>query len=130
MTTATSKQPMRPPCLSIVLAGTVALFSVTQAVAETMCRPTLTFEQARFSETRGQQRLWNAVLAVDASNCATTAGRFYVNFVRLKEMAPDLLFSEEFAWRPERIQISMEFWLDEAVQDYWLGYVAMCPCPP
>ena len=50
------------------------------------------------------------------------------NFVRLKEMAPDLLFSEEFTWTPGKIEISAEFWLDEAVLDYWIGYVAMCPC--
>jgi hypothetical protein len=118
----------RPPRLALLLAGTVALLSATHAVGETMCRPTLTFERARFSEPGGQQRLWSAILSVDASSCATTSGRFYVNFVRLKEMAPDVLFSEEFAWNPGRIEISVEFWLDEAVGDYWTGYVALCPC--
>jgi hypothetical protein len=122
------RRPLRRPRLSILLAGAVALLSATHTAAETMCRPTLTFEQARFSETRGQQRRWSAALAVDASTCATTSGRFYVNFVRLKEMAPDVLFTEEFAWSPGRIEISEEFWMDEAVLDYWIGYVAMCPC--
>lgn len=122
------RRPMHPPHLSMLLAGTVALFSATHTVAETMCRPTLTIEQARLAETRGQQRQWSAVVAVDASSCATTSGRFYVNFVRLKEMAPDVLFSDEFAWSPGRIEISVEFWLDEAVLDHWIGYVAMCPC--
>jgi hypothetical protein len=119
---------MRLPRLSLLLAGTVALLSATHAVAETMCRPTLTFEHTRFSEPGGQQRSWSAILAVDASSCATTSGRFYVNFVRLKEMAPDLLFSEEFTWSLGRIEISMEFWLDEAVLEYWIGYVPICPC--
>ena len=122
------RRSMRPPRLSMLLAGIVALFSATHTVAETMCRPTLTFDQARLAETRGQQRQWNAVLAVDASSCAATSGRFYVNFVRLKEMAPDVLFSEEFTWSPGRIEISVNFWLDEAVLDYWIGYVPMCPC--
>ena len=122
------RRPMQPPRLSILLAGTVALLSATHTVAETMCRPTLTFEQVRLAETRGPQRQWSAVLAVDASSCATTSGRFYVNFVRLKEMAPDVLFSEEFTWSPGRIEISVEFWLDEAVLDHWIGYVAICPC--
>jgi hypothetical protein len=113
---------------SILLAGTTALFSATQTLGDMLCRPTLTFEQARFSEPGAQQRLWSTILTVDASSCATTSGRFYVNFVRLKEMAPDLLFSEEFTWSPGRIEISMEFWLDEAVLDYWIGYVPICPC--
>jgi hypothetical protein len=122
------RRAMRPPRLALLLAGTVALLTATHAAAETMCRPTLALEHTRFSEPGRQQRLWSAILAVDASSCATTSGRFYVNFVRLKEMAPDVLFSEEFAWSPGRIEISMEFWLDESVHDYWIGYVAMCPC--
>jgi hypothetical protein len=122
------RRPMRPPRLSMLLAGTVTFLSATHTVAETMCRPTLTFEQASFSETRGQQRLWSAVVTVDASSCATTSGRFYINFVRLKEMAPDLLFSEEFAWSPGRMEAKMDFWEDEAVLEHWIGYVAMCPC--
>jgi hypothetical protein len=122
------RHAMRPLRLALLLAGTVALLSATHAVGEAICRPTLTFEHTRFSEPGGQQRLWSAILAVDASDCAATSGRFYVNFVRLKEMAPDLLFSEEFTWSPGRIEISMEFWLDEAVLEYWIGYVPICPC--
>jgi hypothetical protein len=48
-------------------------------------------------------------------------------FRGLKEMAPDLLFSEEFTWSPGRIEISMDFWLDEAVLEYWIGHVPICP---
>jgi hypothetical protein len=113
---------------AILLAGTAALFSATQTNGETLCRPTLTFEQARLAETRGLQRRWSAVVTVDASECATTSGRFFVNVVRLKEMTPDLLFSEEFTWNRGRIEISVELWLDEAVLNYWIGYVPMCPC--
>jgi hypothetical protein len=122
------RRPMRPPRLSMLLAGAIALLGATHTGAETVCRPTVTFEQVRFSQTLEQRRHWTAVLAVDASSCATASGRFYVNFVRLKEMAPDVLFSEEFTWKPGRIEISVEFWLDEAVLDYWIGYVPMCSC--
>jgi hypothetical protein len=115
---------------AILLAGAAALFSPTQTGGETLCRPTLTFEQARLAETRGRQRRWSAVVAVDASQCATASGRFYVNFVRIKEMTPDLLFSEEFTWSPGRMEISLDVWLDEALLDYWIGYVALCPCRP
>jgi hypothetical protein len=119
---------MHRSLFSILLTGTAALFSTTQTVGETLCRPALKFEQVGLSETQGHQRLWSAVLAVDASQCATISGRFYVNFVRLKEMAPDLLFSEEFTWSPGRIEISVELWLDEAILDYRISYVASCPC--
>ena len=120
----------RPMCLrlSLPLAGAVTLFSATQTIGDTLCRPTLTFEQVGLSETQGHQRLWSAILAVDACQCATTSGSFYVNFVRLKEMTPDLLFSEQFTWNPGPIEISVKFWLDEAVLDYWVGYVPICPC--
>jgi hypothetical protein len=119
---------MHRPHFSMLLAGTAALLSATQTVGETLCRPALKFEQVGLSETQGHQRQWSAVLAVDAAQCAATSGRFYVNFVRIKEMTPDLLFSEEFTWTPGRIEISVDVWLDEAVLDYWIGYVALCPC--
>jgi|SRR5215475_13479988 len=122
------RRPMQPPRLSFLLAGVMALLGATHTGAETMCRPTLTVEQVRFSEPGGQQRLWSAIVTVDASSCATTSGPFYVNFVRLKEMAPDVLFSEEFTWKPGQVEISVEFWLDEAVLNYWIGYVPTCSC--
>jgi hypothetical protein len=113
---------------AIVLTGIAWLCSITQAPGESGCQPTLTFKEVRFSEIRAQQRTWTAVIAVDASRCATTFGRFSINFTRLKETAPDLLFTEQLAWHPGRVEVSLNFWADEAVLDYSIGQVAPCAC--
>lgn len=119
---------MQTSRFSLLPAIVIALFGATQATGDTLCKPTLEVREVRFSEAREQQRTWTAVLAADASRCATTSGRFYINFVRLKEMAPDLLFTEQFSWRPGLFEVSVDFWLDEALLDYSTGYISACPC--
>ena len=113
---------------SIPLAGIVLLCSITQTLGQTVCKPTLTFKEVRFSEIRAQQRTWTALLAVDSSRCATAFGRFSIDFTRLKETAPDLLFTEQFAWSPGQVEVSLNFWADEAVLDYSIGAIAPCSC--
>jgi hypothetical protein len=113
---------------SILLANVILSFSITQAVGQTLCKPTLTFKEVRFSEIRAQQRIWTALLAVDASRCATTFGRFNINFTGLKETRPDLLFTEQFMWSPGQVEVSLNFWADEAVLEYSIGYIAPCAC--
>ena len=113
---------------SIPLAGIVLLCSIAQTLGQTSCKPVLTFKEVRFSEIRAQQRTWTALLAVDASRCATTFGRFSINFTRLKETAPDLPFTEQFAWSPGQVEVSLSFWADEAVLDYSIGAIAPCAC--
>jgi hypothetical protein len=118
---------MQTSRLSLLLAIVIALFGATQSTGGTLCKPTLEFREVHFSEA-GEQRTWTAVLAADASHCATTSGHFNVNFVRLKEMAPDLLFTQQFTWRPGLFEVNVEFWLDEALLDYSTGYISACPC--
>jgi hypothetical protein len=108
---------------------TCVLFAgVSQAAAATICKPVLTFKEASFSEVQGQQRTWSASLDVDASRYAATEGSFEIKFLRLKEIGPDLVFGERFAWRSGLTHVSLAFWSDEAVLDYWLGDIAACPC--
>ncbi len=59
-----------------LLAGSIGLMSVTQAIGQQICRPALAFKQIRFSEMKPPtlEREWTAVLSVDASRCATTSG--------------------------------------------------------
>jgi hypothetical protein len=121
-------QHMRNSPLSILLAGLVILVGVTQTLGQTLCKPALAFKEVRLSEMRAVQRVWTARLAVDASRCETTSGSFNINFIRLKETAPDLLFTEQFTWRPGQVEVSMDFWADEAVLDYSIGHVASCAC--
>lgn len=73
------------------------------------------------------RRRWTAHLAVDAASCATTSGYFRIDFVRLKEDAPDLRFAETFAWRPGPVEATTIFAADEAVLSYTIE-APSCPC--
>ena len=110
----------------------IALLGVglTPAAAAPTCKPVLAFKQVRFSPTQPEtmERTWSATLSVDASRCATTSGRFEILFSRLKENAPEADFAERFTWKPESVEVSVNFWADEAVEDYWLHNIAACPC--
>jgi hypothetical protein len=112
---------------STLLAGSVVL-GATQAIGSDMCRPHLSFEQVRLSEIKNQERIWSATLNADASSCATTSGRFLINFIRLKEDAPDMAFTEELPWAAGRTEISVRFWQDESVLTYSIAHVPLCAC--
>src|SRR6266852_4536283 len=81
-----------------LLAGGIALMSVTQAIGQQTCRPALAVKQTRFPEMKPPtlERKWTAVLSVDASRCATTSGRFEIVFSRLKEIGTEIEFREQF----------------------------------
>jgi hypothetical protein len=113
-----------------LLAGGIGLVSVTQAVAQPTCKPALAFKEVRFSEMQPptMERKWTAVLSVDASRCATTSGRFGIVFSRLKENGIEIDFQEQFMWKPALVEVSVDFWADEAVGGYRLNNVAACPC--
>jgi hypothetical protein len=115
--------------LSILLAAGVVMLGATRSLGEHTCKPRLSVKEVRFSDASNLQRKWTAVLDVDASRCAAESGRFDIRFVRLKELAPDLEFIEQFTWRSGRVEVSIDFWIDEAVHEYAIGYVAPCPCP-
>jgi hypothetical protein len=86
------------------------------------------FGTHRFSKAQNQQRKWTATLTVDTSRCTETSGQFEIKFVRLKEVGPDLIFTEKFKLTPGLVDVSLDFWWDEAVQDCWIGDVAPCEC--
>ena len=113
-----------------LLAGGIGLISVTQAIGQQACRPALAVKQIRFSEMTPPtlERKWTAVSSVDASRCATTSGRFEIVFSRLKENGVEIEFREQFMWRPDEVEVSVDFWADEAVERYWLNNIAACPC--
>ena len=74
-----------------------------------------------------------AKVDIDALRCATTRGRFEIIFQREKENGPDLEFIEQFEWQTGSLQtghidVSVDFWIDEAVQSYAIGATARCPC--
>ena len=110
-----------------LLAGIVVAFAPPSGAAP-LCTPDLAITSTQLSDMRAAQRTWTARIAVDASQCATASGRFFIRFVRLKEIGPDLPFSEPFAWRPGAIEVSTEFAADEAVLNASIGYVRPCAC--
>jgi hypothetical protein len=112
------------------LAAALVLCVPVQVMAGIACKPVLTFREVRFSEAQNQLRKWTGTLSVDASRCAATSGAFEIKFVRIKEMGPDLLFSERFDWSSGGTQVSLDFWWDESVDDYWIGDVQPCGCAP
>lgn len=109
-------------------AAIVAGLAATQSLAAPLCTPDLAIASAHLSETRASQRIWTARIAVDASQCAATSGRFFIRFVRLKEIGPDLPFAEAFTWRPGATEVSTVFAADEAVLAAAIGYVRPCAC--
>ena len=117
-------------CIFGLLAGNIGLMSGAQAAEQRTCRPALAFKEVRFSEVQPKtmERKWTAVLSVDASRCATTSGRFGIVFSRQKENGPEIEFQEQFTWKPALVEVSVDFWADEAVEGYWLHNVVPCPC--
>jgi len=117
---------------SALLASIFALVSVTQAAAgQPVCRPALAFKDVQFSPMQPPtlERRWTAIVAIDASRCATdSAGYFEIGFSRLKETGAELDFHEQFIWLAPAVKVSVDFWADEAVEAYWFNTVTPCRC--
>jgi hypothetical protein len=114
-----------------LLASILGLASVTQATGGPVCRPALAVTEVRFSEMLPptNERKWSAVVTVDASSCAANAsGYFEIGFLRQKETGLELDFVEEFIWLPPRVRVGVDFWADEAVEQYWINKVTPCAC--
>jgi hypothetical protein len=119
---------MVPSHLLAALVTVFVLHAPTQTTAQIACKPVLAFKEVRFSEPQNYLRKWTGVLNVDATSCATDSGLFEIKFVRFKEMGPDLLFTRRFTWRPGRLEVALDVWWDEAIQDYWIGEIPPCRC--
>ena len=118
-------------CISVLLTGTIGLISVTQAVGQQVCRPTLAATEVKFSKWKlpSMERRWTAVVSVDASRCALNSGGYFeIGFARQKENAIELEFRKQFIWLPPSVAVSVDFWADEAVESYWVDNVAPCTC--
>lgn len=113
-----------------LVAGSIGLMSGAQATEAPTCRPALAFKEVRFSAMQPptMERKWSAVLSVDASRCATTAGSFEIIFSRQKENGPEIEFREQFTWQSPAVTVAVDFGADEAVEGYWIHNVAPCPC--
>ena len=112
-----------------LLAAGILLAGMAPAVGQQpLCRPQLVLKDAQLSPTHGQQRWWSARVNVDAAGCAAREGRFAIDFVRMKENAPDVTFSEGFTWMAGGLNISAVFWEDEAPLTALIAHVTPCSC--
>ena len=103
--------------------------------AAVACKPLLTIKtvrEVRASKPPLQPWVWTATMVADSVHCANVRGAFEIDFIRTKEDAPDLQFTEAFQWTSGQFDVAIELALDEAVHDYRIGFVAPCMCraPP
>ena len=100
------------------------------SLSQVVCKPFLSIKSVRevraFTPTL--QWKWNATLIADTNHCATRAGNFEADFVRIKENSPDLQFTQKFRWNQGQFDISMELTSDEAILDFRIGFIAPCVC--
>jgi uncharacterized protein YjiS (DUF1127 family) len=113
---------------ALLLVSLLVASGATRAVSQEICKPRLSAKAAGHSDVVNFQRKWTAGFAVDASRCSTTTGSFDIEFVRLKEVGPDLAFTERFAWTADKVDVSLDLTWDEWVDAYRVRDVAPCPC--
>ena len=124
---------MRLTMLSTFFAAAAVISTFGHGTAKPICQPRLNVSNARLSAPEGLQRTWTAKVDIDALRCATTRGRFEIIFQREKETAQTWSSFEQFEWQTGSLQtghidVSVDFWIDEAVQSYAIGATARCPC--
>ena len=116
----------------ILLATSIVLLNASPSFGRPICKPQLAVKDVRISELRNLERTWTAAVHVDASRCTDFSGRFEIHFLREKENAPEIEFSETFTWHAGelgigQIEASIDVWVDEVVHDY-RAYAAPCAC--
>jgi hypothetical protein len=122
---------MRRSFASGIIASVLVLVSVVSAAGDPICRPKLTVTDVRFSEMIPPtlQRKGEATVLVDAARCApNSSGYFDLGVSRLKETGYEIGFREQFIWLAPSVKIGLDFWADEAVEQYWIENVTPCAC--
>jgi hypothetical protein len=128
----------RRSSISAWFAAIIALIGTTDAIAEQLCRLALTLDDVEFSAMIPPtlERVWSAVVAIDASACAEDSkGKFEIVFTRLSENAPDLEFRKQYIWSAPSsvwpvpfLGVGLAFAADEAAGHYRIDNVTPCAC--
>ena len=100
------------------------------AVGQETCTPVLATKSSGHSDVVNFQRRWTAVFTVDASRCFTTNGGFEIEFLRLKDVGPDVTFTEWFIWMVGETEVRLDLTWDEWVSAHRIAKVRSCPCRP
>src|SRR5271165_253237 len=93
------------------VAGLAWLITVTQVIGQHVCKPSLAFKEVQFSHMQPPtlKRTWTAVIFVDATGCLpNSTGYFQIVFSRMKEMAPDVQFAEQFKWLSPSVRVTVD----------------------
>ncbi len=117
--------------ISGIVASALGPASIVLVDGGPLCHPKLAVTDVQFSEMIPPtlERKWTAIVSVDASACQTdSSGYFDIVFTRLSETAPDLEFSERFAWRPPSVEVAVNFAANEAVQHFRVENITSCAC--
>jgi hypothetical protein len=115
-------------CAAFLLAGTTV--DEASAAPASICKPALTVKEVTFSPVNPETmiRTWTATVLVEASRCASPGGSFEILFTRLMENGPDADFTEQFEWKPDVVEVAVDFWADEAVEAYRITRINECAC--
>ena len=104
------------------------LGATAPAAGQETCKPVLWTKSSGHSDVVNFQRRWRGVFSVDPSRCSTARGTFEIEFVRLKDVGPDLTFTERFAWMGEETEANLDLTWDEWVSASRVREVEPCPC--
>jgi hypothetical protein len=121
---------LRRLALALLLACLVTLPAVTSVAAIT-CKPILSIvdvREIRSPVTPVRRWFWNASVIADTRYCATASGYFEIDFIRIKEYAPDVQFTEKYRWVSGQFVVTVELSMDEAIHEHRIGFVAPCVC--
>ena len=122
---------MHRSCIFGLLAGIIGLIGVAQAAGQQICRPALAITGSaifRDAATDDGAEMDRGRFGRRVTLRQGSAGYFEIGFSRLKENALDIEFSKEFVWLPPSVKVSVDFWVDEAVERHWINKVSACPC--
>jgi hypothetical protein len=103
--------------------GFIANMMATGAMAAVTCKPILSVKNVQDvrTSTVPEPWTWNATIHANPTFCATRSGSFEIDFVRIKEYAPDLQFTAKFQWVSGQFDVTIEG-ADEAIHDYRIGF--------
>ena len=106
------------------------LVTTSMSFSQVACKPFLSIASTKEAQrsTPALPWKWNATVVADNNHCATRSGSFEVDFLRIKENAPDLQFTEKFRWTEGQFDVSMELTSDEAILGFRIGFIAPCVC--
>ena len=126
-----SPSTLRRNALASLVACALVAACATDALAAITCKPILSVRNVRELRTADrpvQPWTWKATIVADNAHCATAAGAFEIDFIRIKEYSPDMQFTERYKWTPGQFEVTMELAADESIHDYRIGFIAPCVC--